>query len=138
MTYEEWEGQVHTRITNGPVWGFFGYRKALFLYDLVWRDCDKLMTDRRGKAIVDQLIRSAGSISANIEEGYGRGFGKEYTYFLRIATGSARETKGWYWRSRQVLSAEVIEHRLALVDEIIGLLISEINRQKSRLTSGKK
>jgi four helix bundle protein len=90
------------------------------------------MQDRRGKAIVDQIIRSAGSISANVEEGYGRGHGKEYAYFLRVAVGSARETKGWYWRSHHLLSPKVIDHRLALLDEIISLLIVEINRQKKR------
>jgi four helix bundle protein len=80
------------------------------LYDLVWQDCDKLMIDRRGRAIIDQLIRSAGSISANMEEGYGRGYGKEYAYFLRVSVGSARETKGWYWRAKHLLSQAVLDH----------------------------
>ncbi|GAB4452763.1 MAG: hypothetical protein Fur0044_47760 [Anaerolineae bacterium] len=130
MTYEEWEKTVHPRVVNEPVWGFFGYRKALFLYDLAWKDCEKLMEDRRGRANVDQLIRSAGSISANMEEGYGRGYGKEYAYFLRVSVGSARETKGWYWRNRHILSQTVIDHRLALLDEIISLTVTEIHRQK--------
>ncbi|HEY85782.1 MAG TPA: four helix bundle protein [Chloroflexi bacterium] len=132
VTYEDWELKIHQRIGNDSVWQFFGYRKALFLYELAWKDCEKLTQDRRGKAIVDQIIRSAGSVSANIEEGYGRGHGKSYAYFLRVAVGSARETKGWYWRSHQLLSPEVVEHRLALLDEIISLIIVEINRQKSR------
>ncbi len=132
ITYEDWELKIHQRIGNDPVWQFFGHRKALFLYELLWKDCEKLMQDRRGMAIVDQIIRSAGSISANIEEGYGRGHGKEYAYFLRVALGSARETKGWYWRGRQLLSSKVIDHRLALLDEIISLLVVEINRQKKR------
>ena len=130
MTYKEWEEGVHNRIKDGPVWKFFGYRKALFLYDLVWKDCDKLGTDRKGRAIIDQIIRSAGSIGANVEEGQGRGFGKEYAYFLRIALGSARETKGWYWRGRHLLTPQVLDHRFSLLDEIISLLITEINRQK--------
>lgn len=33
MTYEEWEEQVAPEIKNGPVWRFYGYRKALFLHD---------------------------------------------------------------------------------------------------------
>jgi four helix bundle protein len=130
-TYEEWEQTVHQRVKNEPVWSFFGYRKTLFLYDLVWKDCEKLISDRRGRTIIDQIIRSAGSISANIEEGYGRGYGKEYAYFLRVAAGSARETKGWYWRGQQLFPCPVIDHRLALLDEIISLLITEINRQKT-------
>ena len=32
-----------------------------------------------------QLVNSANSISANSEEGYGRGYGKDYARFLRIA-----------------------------------------------------
>lgn len=130
MRYEDWEAEVHTRISAEPSWQFFGYRKGLFLYELLWIDCEKLMQDRRGKAIADQIIRSGGSITANIEEGYGRGFGKEYLYFLRISLGSARETKGWYWRSKALLPEAVINHRLALLDEIIGLLVTEINRRK--------
>ncbi len=129
MTYEEWEQNVHQRVKDEPVWSFFGYRKALFLYDLVWQDCEKLVTDRKGRTIVDQLIRSTGSISANMEEGYGRGYGKEYAYFLRVSVGSARETKGWYWRARHLLSQTVLDHRLALLDEIISLTVKEINRQ---------
>ncbi|MCG3208738.1 MAG: hypothetical protein FOGNACKC_02350 [Anaerolineae bacterium] len=131
MTYDEWEQAVSVRIKDGPVWAFFGYRKALFLYDLAWKDCEKLESDRRGRAVIDQLIRSAGSISANIEEGHGRGFGKEFSYFLRVAVGSARETKGWYWRGRELLTQPVLDHRHSLLDEIISLLVAEINRQKN-------
>jgi len=65
-------------------------------------DCDYLLKDPRGKKIAEQLIRSVGSISANIEEGYGRGYGKDYAYRLRIALGEARETCGWYWKARKL------------------------------------
>jgi four helix bundle protein len=123
MNFEEWKRGVPERIKAEPEWGFYAYPKALFLYDLVWHDCEKLVRDRRGRAIAEQVIRSGGSIGANIEEGYGRGIGtRSYLYFVRVAIGSARETKGWYFRSRYLLPAEVLEHRLALADEIIALL----------------
>lgn len=61
------------------------YQKAMGLYDLCWNDCATLLQDHRGKENAAQLIRSVGSISANIEEGTGRGFGKEYPQFLRIS-----------------------------------------------------
>jgi len=89
MTFEEWEAQVAPEMKRGPVWQFFGYRKALFLYDLVWSDCEYWQKDRRGWGVVDQIIRSAGSIGANIEEGFGRGFGRDNARFLKIAIGSA-------------------------------------------------
>jgi four helix bundle protein len=128
-SYEEWIAQVPEAITSEEMWQFFGYRKALFLFDLCWADCEKLMRHPLGRSVAQQLIRSAGSISANIEEGYGRGFrGKQRLFFLRVALGSARESKGWYFRAKALLSSKVLEHRLALVSEIIALLITENNR----------
>ena len=133
MDFEEWKRGVPERIKAEPAWKFYAYPKALFLYDLVWTDCEKLVRDRRGRAVAEQVVRSAGSVSANIEEGYGRGIGtRSYLYFIRVAIGSARETKGWYFRSRWLLSAEVLEHRLALVDEIIALLATEMSRHQRR------
>ena len=130
MTYEEWDKSVTERIRNDPGWQFYAYRKALFLYDLAWDDCSRLMEDPRGRSVVGQLIESIGSISANIEEGLGRGYGKDRDRFLRISLGSAREGKGWYYRSRRLLGPETIEHRMALADEIISLLITELRRQQ--------
>jgi len=128
-SYEEWLAQVPDAIRSEEMWRFFGYRKALFFHDLCWRDCDKLLKHPLGQPVARQLIRSAGSISANIEEGYGRGFqGKERQYFLRVALGSARESKGWYYRARELLSEEVLEHRMSLVSEVIALLVTEIQR----------
>jgi len=49
MTYEEWEVTVHERVKKEPTWEFWGYRKALFFYDLAWQDCQKLVRDRCGR-----------------------------------------------------------------------------------------
>jgi len=132
MTYEEWEVQVHKRVKREAVWQFLGYRKALFFYDLVWRDCERLIRDLRGRAVAQQLIRSAGSICANIEEGHGRGYGKQRDWFFTVSIGSARESKGWYWRVRHLLPLAVLEHRLAVADEVISLLVTELARQRQR------
>ena len=65
-----------------------------------------------------------------MEEGYGRGFGRDYARFLGYALGSARETQGWYFRARHLLSGDIVAHRLALLDEIIALLVTTIKQQK--------
>jgi four helix bundle protein len=132
-TYEEWMARVPETVTSEEMWQFYGYRKALFCHDLCWQDCEKLLKYPLGKPIAQQLIRSAGSITANIEEGYGRGLGgKEHLRFLRIALGSARESKGWYYRAKELLSSQVFDHRLSLISEVIALLVTEINRSKKK------
>lgn len=128
MRYETWMDQVPEEIKQEGFWQFYGYRKALFFYEICWQDCEKLLKHALGRAVAQQLIRSAGSISANIEEGYGRGYGKDRLRFLRIALGSARESKGWYYRAKDLLSPEVLEHRLGLISEIIALVVTELKR----------
>jgi four helix bundle protein len=129
---EAWQNGVAGKMESSPLWGSVGYQKALFLYDLAWFDCDKLMQDPRGKAIAHQLIRNAGSISANMEEGYGRGFGKDYARFLGYSIGSARETRGWYFRARHLLPEDVVAHRHALIDEVIALAVTTVKQQRKR------
>ncbi len=130
LSFEEWVAQVPESLKQDPLWNFQVYPKALHLYDLAWEDCEYLLKDPRGRAVANQLIRSAGSICANIEEGYGRGYGKEYSYFLRVSMGSARESRGWYYRGKRLLPADVLKHRIALLDEIIAMLAPNIQRQR--------
>jgi four helix bundle protein len=99
---------------------------SLELWDEFWSDSGILLQDVRGKEIAKQLTRSVGSISANIEEGYGRGFGKEYPHFLRISRGSARESKGWYIKSKFLLPKTEIENRTKKLDSIIAMLTKSI------------
>jgi four helix bundle protein len=131
MKHEEWLAQVPDSLKCDPIWKFEAYPKALLLFDLAWEDTEHLMQDRRGWEIAQQLIGSAGSITANIDEGFGRGIErKEYAQFLRFALGSARETRSWYYKGQKLLSPQVVEHRMALCDEIIALLVVTINRHK--------
>jgi len=80
-------------MSSGNLADFGGYRKALELFDLVVEDTDRYVKPARAERLVSQQIASADSICSNIEEGYGRESTKEYTRFLDIARGSARETR---------------------------------------------
>ena len=64
---------------------------------------------------------------ANIEEGYGRGFSKEFPQHLRIARGEARESKGRYERCQHLLPTDLIARRVSMLDRIIGGLTSTIS-----------
>jgi four helix bundle protein len=111
------------------------YQLACQLFDDFWADSELLGKDYRGRELVKQQVRSLDSICANIEEGYGRGFGKEWPQHLRIARGEARESRGRYNRARHLLPAEVVANRLATLDQIIGGLTNTIlTVEKKRAT----
>lgn len=110
------------------------YQKSQELWNMFWADSEVLLQDVRGKELARQLTRSVDSISANIEEGYGRGFGKEYPQFLRISRGSARETKGRYIRCEKILGSKIVEERTKLLDEIIAMETKTIQTLENKVS----
>jgi four helix bundle protein len=118
---------------NGDRLESFGlYRLARELFDKFWEDSEVIGRDYRGRELVKQQIRSLDSICANIEEGFGRGFGKELPQHLKIARGEARESRGRFERCSQLLPAETISQRVATLSQIIGGLTKTIQTIESR------
>jgi four helix bundle protein len=115
-----------------PLMRYPFYVKALEFYDRVIDDTERHIRDERWRVIVWQLVRSAGSISANIEEGYGRGTSQEFAHRLKIARGEAQESSGWYRRSKRFLPAELIVARRKEAGEIIALLTATINSLENK------
>ncbi len=110
------------------------YQLARELFDDFWADSEILGKDYRGRELVKQQVRSLDSICANIEEGYGRGFSKEWPQHLRIARGEARESLGQYERCRHLLPASAITERVDKLNHIIGGLTKTLSsvEQKAR------
>lgn len=129
MKYQEWLNELPEEITEDAVWNLKVYRAALFLSDLSWDDT-QLIIDEKFFSLADQVYRSAGSISANITEGYSRNSHKEKARFYEIALGSARECKGWYFKSRHILGREKALYRMKLLTSVIKLLLSMINEKR--------
>ncbi len=75
VKFEEWEKTIPDFVKKDPLWESLYYRIALYLYDLVWDDCDILRKDFRAVHNIAQIMHSSGSISANMEEAFGRGVG---------------------------------------------------------------
>jgi four helix bundle protein len=119
---------------EGSIMGVALLRIALYLYDLVWDDCDLLQKDIRARHNIEQIIHSSGSASANMEEAYGRGVGTpDYVRILKISLGEIRETRGWYYRSRRALPAELLEHRYTVLDHLTSLVVNTLNSHKRNL-----
>jgi four helix bundle protein len=131
MTYNEWEKTVPEVIRQDVLWTVTAYRLALFLSDIAWKDVQRLAGEPCTRSLADQLYRSVGSVCANIEEGYSKISAKDRARFYEYALGSARESRGWFYRGRHVLGERVTEHRMNLVTEIIRLLLTMIPDQRN-------
>jgi len=108
------------------------YKIARELFDDFWKDSEILAKDFRGRELSKQQTRSLDSVCANIEEGYGRGFGKELPQHLKIARGEARESLGRFERCRHLLPSTAVEQRIAVLNHIIGGLTKTINTIENR------
>ena len=114
------------------------YKLAQELWEDFLLDAEILKRDELGKVLFSQLARSLDSIPANIEEGFGRGYGKEYPQFLRIARGSAMESRGRYKRLIRVLSVKVVSTRLQKLDSIIAMITKTITTLEQKHKEGIK
>ena len=113
---------------------FGAYQKARHLFDLVVADMEMLKTNPLCYRLVSQQGGSADSACANIEDGYGRMSRVEYVRFLDIAQGWVRETRGRYERMKHWFAQDVIQQRVKLLDEIIGILTGSIGTMKKRVS----
>jgi len=132
MDYDAWERTVPAAITADSLWLMKAYRLALFAAHIGWDDVTRLSQDHRTRALSDQLYRALGSISANIAEGYSRGYTKERARFYEYALGSARESRDWYFKAGHILGQDTIEERLSLLTQVIKLLLTMVPDQRAR------
>ena len=125
--------KTNAPINKGDRLDSFGiYQLARQLFDDFWNDSEILMRDYRGRELMKQQVRSLDSVCANMEEGFGRGFGKELPQHLKISRGEARESRGRYERCRHLLPAEIVVQRTTALSHIIGGLSKTIQTIENR------
>ena len=94
----------------------------------------KLPKDKISYIFVNQIIRSAASVGANIAEGYGRFRGKEYARFIQIALGSANETDYWLSLIKNCFPhySREVELIIAKNEESIKMLTVTLRKLRSK------
>jgi len=133
LPFEEWVNTLPASLRNDPLWKSAYYRLAMYLYDLVWLDSSVINKDFRGREIVYQIVRSAGSVCANMEEAYRRGIGTaDFVRIMRISLGELGETQGWYFRSRHILNQETLDKRIKVIQQAIALTVTVIDKNRKR------
>lgn len=132
MDFVQWEHSVPEEIRGDSLWKVKAYRFGMFIGDVGWQDVSRRNRDRRTRDLSNQLYRALGSISTNIAEGYSRSSGRDKARFYEYALGSARESRDWYYKSKDVLGDEIVSHRINLLTQIIRLIIKMIPQQRNR------
>ena len=90
---ESTETNAIKHFTDLRVW-----HKAHDLFVSICSEVDRLSKTAANKMIVDQILKSVGSISANIAEGFNSRGRKKYIQHLDIALCSAAETENWLYK----------------------------------------
>jgi four helix bundle protein len=115
---EEGKGAI-TSFTDLVVW-----QKAHKLFLRLAHDVETFPRTKAAAIVADQLLRSVGSISANIAEGFGRRTGAEYVHYLIVARGSTTESANWFMKCRDLtyLPPQLAVEREADCQEIVKML----------------
>jgi four helix bundle protein len=92
-----------------PLERLTAYRLGLEAASIARLDAGEFARDPMMRDVAGQLMRAAGSISANIAEGYSRGTTADRRKFLEYALGSARECVVWYTTTAHPERKERIE-----------------------------
>jgi len=108
------------------------YQLSRQLFEDFWKDSEHLLKDFRGRELVKQQLRSLDSVSANMEEGFGRGLGKKLPQHLKISRGEARESRGRYERCNHLLPPQTIAQCVSTLSHFIGGLSKTIQTIESR------
>ena len=132
MTYDEWEATVPAVLKGDAVWRVQAFRLASYLARCAMDDTGALAGDARYLGQLNQLARAAGSVAANIGEGYARLSAADRVRYYEYALGSAAECKSWYLSLAPALAGDTLGSRLELLASITRLLLTMIKSGRPR------
>lgn len=112
-----------THFTDLEIW-----RKSHQLFLDVFDDVEKFPRKRAADILADQVLRSVGSISANIAEGFNRST-RKFLNSLDIAVGETNEAENWLYKIRdtKLIDATTAPQRIEQCKQI-GRMINGLIR----------
>lgn len=102
---------------------------------LILKRCLKLQKESKEFVISKQLMRSATSIGANVEEAIGGQSSKDFIHKISISYKEARETHYWLrlLGDANILTTDETSEYLERVEELLRIMTSIQKTMKSKL-----
>ncbi len=117
--------------SRDPLETVTAYRLAREFAAGVALDARRLQRSALTREVAGQLLRAAGSVGANIAEGYSRGTVADRKKFYEYALGSARECQAWY----ECSGSPVPESQLERLTSIRRLLLTMIRNARDDIAA---
>jgi four helix bundle protein len=136
MTFDDWEASLPVSVKRDGLWHVQAYRLALYFAACAWSDLDSLCQEHRSASVAGQLCRAAGSVAANLAEGYGRRSPVDRARYFEYALASTAEVRTWYIVCRAGLPAGLAETRLDQLASVTRLLLVMIKTERTRAIDG--
>ena len=115
----------------GAVEGTQAYQLAVEAGERAWNDATAMTREPLLASVAPQLVRAAGSIAANVTEGYARRSPRDRIRFYEYALGSSEETRSWYAIGGRLLTEEARDDRLARLTSLRRLLLVMIKNERT-------
>ena len=129
MDLDEWIAAAPRALCSEAVWKVRAFQINAYIAWVASRDALLAQRDARFIHVAPQLVRAAGSIAANIAEGYSRQSRRDRIKYYEYALGSANEAKSWYTTAADVFDAAVVEDRLTYLSRASQLLLRMIQNE---------
>ncbi len=109
-------------------------QKKTFDFSLQIIDLYKRLIEEKEFVISNQLLRSATSIGANVEESIAAESRKDFLHKMYVANKEARETKYWLMLLKEsCLTKEDISKQVSDIEEILKIISSITKTTKNNL-----
>jgi four helix bundle protein len=128
----KWERTCPDAVTSDSIWKLDAYRASMYLLDLARRDMRVAANQHLSFGLRGQLLQAAGSVSANLAEGYSRSTRADRLRFYTYALGSVRECLVWYHAAADEVPATVFADRLVLLARVRSLVLGLIRSTRGR------